>query len=161
MINKENILKTAQALVKQYDLPLKIRGVEELPEAVAIYFTSEKRVKLRELAQELEIQLNLPIKLERIKKEELGKIGGVDILGKYACCAPFLRKCPFGDKFGCGYGFATKKTPARQRVAAGESGGEDREPKTDTRKQKTEDRKPPKKAESKKKKVVRKLVLKS
>jgi len=116
MINKKNILQTAQALVRQYDLPLKIKRVEEGREEVIIHFASEKRVKPRELAQELEVQLNLPIKLQRIKKEELEKIGGVDILGKYPCCAPFLRKCPFGGKHGCGYGFAStqheeKKTP--------------------------------------------------
>ena len=153
MINKEKILQTAQSLVRQYNLPLKLLGVEELPEAFAIYFTSEKRIRLRELEQELEIQLNLPIKLERIKKSETGKIGEIDVLGKYPCCAPFLRKCPFGGKTGCGYGLGGGKT-------------EYREQRTEIRRQKTEDRKPaepaktPKERKKKKKKMVRRLVLK-
>ncbi len=156
MINKENVLQTAQSLISQYDLPLKIKGAVEGREEVTIYFTSEKRPQLRELEQELEIQLNLPIRLERVKKSETNKIGGVDILGKYPCCAPFLRKCPFGEKFGCGYGLATEKT-------------ENREQRTEIREPKTEDGKPPKtqkspktqkEAKSTKKKVVRRLVLK-
>lgn len=152
MINKKKILQTAQALISQYDLPLKIRGVEELPEAVAVYFTSEKRVKLRELAQELEIQLNLPIKLQRIKKGEVEKIGGVDILGKYTCCAPFLRKCPFGGKHGCGYGFETERRKGR-------GGRSEREKPLKTQKS-PKPPKPPKQEKKKKRKVVRKLVLK-
>lgn len=156
MINKENVLQTAQALVKQYNLPLKIRGVEEGTEEVTVYFSADKKVRLREMEQELELQLNLPIKLERIKKSETGKIGGVNILGKYPCCAPFLRKCPFGGKFGCGYGFGTEKT-------------ENREQKAEIRKQKVEDRKtclpagrpqkPPKEGKKKRKKVVRRVVI--
>ena len=151
MINKENILKTAQALVRQYNLPLKIRGVEEGTEEVTLYFTSKKRIQLRELAQELELQLNLPIKLERVKKTETGKIGEIDILGKYPCCAPFLKKCPFGGKFGCGYGFGAGKT-------------ENRKQKTAIEERKIEDGKPaktPKIEKKKKKRIVRRLVLKS
>lgn len=141
-------MQTAQALVRQYNLPLKIRGVEEGTEEVTIYFSADKKVKLREIAQELEFQLNLPIKLERIKKSETGKIGGVDVLGKYPCCAPFLRKCPFGGKYGCGYGFGES---VRQRVSASVV---DKKP-ADAKPQK-----PPKKAKSKRKKVVRRVVLK-
>ena len=150
MINKENILQTAQSLARQYNIPLKLLGVEEGTEEVIIYFTSNKKVQLRELARELEFQLNLPIKLERIKKSELGKLGGINILGKYPCCAPFLKKCPFGGKAGCGYGFGAGKTEVRKQ-------------RTELREQKTEDRKPPKpqkKAKKKKRKMVRRLVIK-
>ncbi len=152
MINKEKILQTAQALVRQYNLPLKLLGVEELPEAVAIYFTAKKRPRLRDLARELEFQLNLPIKLERVKKSELGKVGGIDILGKYPCCASFLRKCPFGGKFGCGYGFTktrrqeSKKTEDRKTCLP--AGRPQKPAKTQ------------KKAKTKKKRMVRQLVIK-
>lgn len=147
MIDKENILQTAQSLVRQYNLSLKLMGVEEGTEEVVIYFTSNKKVQLRDLARELEFQLNLPIKLERIKKSELGKLGEINILGKYPCCAPFLKKCPFGGKHSCGYRLKT----------------ESRGQKTEIRKQKTEDRKPtetPKQEKKKKKKMVRRLVIK-
>lgn len=154
MINKENILKTAQGLVRQYNLPLKIRGVEELPEAVAIYFTSEKRLRLRELAQELELQLNLPIKLEQVKKSETGKIGGVDVLGKYPCCAPFLRKCPFGGKTGCGYGLGESKKHKSIKTII------DEKPTETNLSKPSKPPKPPKQEKKKKKKMVRRLVLK-
>ena len=150
MINKENILQTAQSLVRQYNLPLKIRGVEEGTEEVTLYFTSKKRIQLRELAQELELQLNLPIKLERIKKSETGKIGEIDILGKYPCCAPFLRQCPFAGKHGCGYGLGAS---VHQRVGASavnEKPAIEKPLKT---------AKTPKE-EKKKKKMVRRLVIK-
>ncbi len=150
MINKENILQTVQALVQQYNLPLKIRGVEEQPEAVAIYFTAAKKVRLRELEQELESQLNLPIKLELVKKSESGKIGGIDILGKYPCCAPFLRKCPFGGKFGCGYQFT--KTRKQENIKTKKQEDKETKPQRPT--------KPPKEEKKKKKKMVRRLVIK-
>jgi len=144
MINKENTLKTAQALVRPYNLPLKLVGVEEGTEEVTLYFTSKKSVQLRELAQELELQLNLPIKLERVKKTETGKLGGVDILGKYPCCAPFLKKCPFGGKMGCGYNFASSKH-------------EEEKPRKEEKSQKPLE---PQKKAKKKKRMVRRLVLK-
>jgi len=150
MLSRENILRTAQSLVRQYNLPLKIRGVEELPEAVAIYFTADKKVRLRELAQELEFQLNLPIKLEQVKETELGKIGGIDILGKYPCCAPFLRKCPFAGKYGCGYGFTSS---SKLKVQSAKLKKEKKMPK---------EAKPPKPQKEKKKrrKMVRRVVIK-
>lgn len=151
MINKENILQTAQAVVRQHNnLPLKLLGVEEGTEEVTLYFSAAKKIRLRELEQELESQLNLPVKLERVKKSETGKIGEVDILGKYPCCAPFLRKCPFAGKYGCGYGFGGGKT-------------EDREQKTEIRGQRTEDRKTAetqKREKKRRRKVVRRVVLK-
>ena len=154
MINKENILQTAQSLVRQYDLPLKIRGVEELPEAVAIYFTSEKRLRLRELAQELELQLNLPIKLEQIKKSETGKIEGIDILGKYPCCAPFLRKCPFGGKYGCGYGLIKTIKYENMKTIIDEKPADAKPQKP------AESAKTPKQERKKGRKMVRRLVIK-
>jgi len=105
MTDQEKFLETAQAIARQSGLPLKIKTVEPGREEVKIFFTAEKRLKLRELIQELELQLRQPVKMERLKKAEPVKIGGVDILGKYPCCAPFLRKCPFEGKLGCGYGF--------------------------------------------------------
>ena len=151
MINKENVLQAAQSLVRQYNLPLKIRGVEEGTEEVIIYFTADNKAGLREIAQELELQLNLPIKLERVKKSETGKIGDVGVLGKYPCCAPFLRKCPFGGKCGCGYGFT--KTREHKNIKTV----------TDERPADAKPQKPPKpqKQEKKKKrKMVRRLVIK-
>jgi hypothetical protein len=147
MIDEEKALKIAQAVVAQYDLPLRIRSVEEGDEEGAkILFTAEKRIQLRELAQELELQLGHPVELERLKKSETGKIGGIDILGRYPCCAPFLRNCPFAGTYGCGYGFGAKKT-------------EDRRQSTEVRKQKTEDRKPHIEGKKRKKKVVRRVVI--
>ncbi len=149
MINKENILQAAQALVRQYNLPLKIRGVEEGAEEVTIYFTAKKRVQLREIAQELELQLNLPLKLERVKKSETGKIGGIDVLGKYTCCAPILRKCPFGGKFGCGYGLIKTIKHENMKTIVEEKPAEPAKP-----------AEKPKKKAKKKKKMVRRLVIK-
>jgi len=152
MINKENTLKTAQSLVRQYNLPLKLLGVEEGAEEVTIYFTAKKRPKLRELARELEFQLNLPIRLERINKSEVGKLGGIDILGKYPCCAPFLRKCPFGGKFGCGYGFDKVSKYQSIKASQVDEGLADRKP--------AEPAKTPKQGKKRKKKMVRRLVIK-
>ncbi len=148
MINKEHILQTAQALVRQYNLPLKIRGVGEGTEEVTVYFTADKKVGLRELAQELEFQLNLPIKLERIKKSETGKIGEVDVLGKYPCCAPFLRKCPFGGKHSCGYGLDKVSRCQGVKVSRNEEKPTNNKP-----------TKPQKKGKKKRKKMVRRLVV--
>lgn len=123
-------------------------------EEVTIYFMAQKRVKLRELARELEFQLNLPIKLERIKKSEVGKIGGVNILGNYPCCAPFLRKCPFGGKFGCGYGLASSQLTAHSSQQKDERAADAKAQKA------TEAPKPPKERKKGKKKMVRRLVIK-
>jgi hypothetical protein len=114
MNDEKNILETAQALVRQYNLPLKITSIEEGREEVTIFYSGQKRTPLRELAQELELQLQQPVKLERFQKSGTGKIGGVDILGKYPCCAPFLRQCPFAGTYGCGYGLVMeeKKEPS-------------------------------------------------
>ena len=152
MINKENILKTANSLVHQYNLNLKLMGVEEGTEEVTIYFTSTKKAQLRDLARELEFQLNLPVKLERIKKSEIGKLGGTNILGKYPCCAPFLKKCPFGGKIGCGYGFASSKLKVKS------SKHEEKKTRTEEKPQKPPE--PPKKAKAKKR-MVRRLVLRN
>ena len=148
MINKENVLQTAQALVRQYNLPLQLLGVEEGTEEVTIYFTAKKRPKLRELVRELEFQLNLPIKLERIKRSELGKVGGINILGNQPCCASFLRKCPFGGKYGCGYGFAGSQFTVHSSPQKDEKSAEAKPPKPQRDKKK------------KRKKVVRRVVLK-
>jgi len=153
MINKEHILQTAQSLVQQYNLPLKIKGVGEETEVVVIYFSADERVRLRELTQELEAQLNLPIKLERLKKSETGKIGGVDILGNYPCCASFLRHCPFAGKYGCGYGFG--KVSESQGVKV--SGIEEKPATTENAEKSAEAQKREKR---KRKKVVRRVVLK-
>jgi len=151
MINKENILQTAQSLVRQYKLPLKILGVEEGTEEVTLYFTSKKRIQLRELAQELELQLNLPIQLERVKKEETGKIGEIDVLGKYPCCASFLRKCPFGGRHGCGYGLEESKKHKIIKTITDEKPADAKAPKPS---------KSQKEGKKKKKKMVRRLVIK-
>jgi len=148
MINKESILKTANSLVHQYNLNLKLMGVEEGTEEVTIYFTSSKKVQLRDLARELEFQLNLPVKLERISKSELGKLGGINILGKYPCCAPFLKKCPFGGKHSCGYGFEESRKHKNIKTVIEEKTADRKAPK------------PQKKAKAKKR-MVRRLVLKS
>jgi len=154
MINKENILQTAHSLVRQYNLPLKIRGVEEGTEEVIIYFTADKKAGLREIAQELELQLNLPIKLERVKKSETGKIGEIDVLGKYPCCASFLRKCPFGGKCGCGYGLTkTRKQENKKTIVDEKPATQKHRTLRDTETQKKREKK-------KRKKVVRRLVIK-
>jgi len=147
VINKKSILKAANSLVHQYNLSLKLLGVEEGTEEVIIYFTSNKKVRLQDLARELEFQLNLPIKLERVKKSELGKLGGINILGKYPCCAPFLKKCPFGGKTGCGYGFGAGKTKIRKQ-------------KIEPAKERVEKPQKPQKKAKKRKKMVRRLVIK-
>ncbi len=125
-------------------------------EEVTLYFTAQKRIKLRELARELEFQLNLPIKLERVKKKEVGKIGGVNILGNYPCCAPFLRKCPFGGKFGCGYGLAST-----QRSAPSTQHEEEKPATLKHRMGDTEAQKVEKREKKKRRRVVRRVVLKA
>jgi hypothetical protein len=150
MIDKENALKTAQAVVAQYDLPLRIRSVEEGDgEGAKILFTAEKRIQLRELAQELELQLGHPVELERLKKSETGKIGGIDILGRYPCCAPFLRKCPFAGTYGCGYGFDKVSKCQSVKVSKNEKKLVEVKPQ---KRRKTE--------KKRKKKVVRRVVIK-
>jgi len=146
MTDQEKILETAQAIVRQSGLPLKIKTVEPGREEVKIFFTAEKRLKLRELVQELELQLRQPVKMERFKKAESVKIGGVDIFGKYSCCAPFLRHCPFAGKNGCGCGYGFNKVSRCQSVKVSKPPKPSKPPET------------PK--QEKKRKVVRRVVLK-
>lgn len=149
MINKEQILKTAQRVVRQQKLPVKIRAVEEMPEAVAVYFVATKKVPLKNLARDLEFELNLPIKLERVPKETLGKIGKTDVLGDLGCCATFSSRCLFKDKHGCGYGFgdtvsAYQSVKVSKKEPAPEKTGEA----------------PEKQPKKKRRKMIRRLVIK-
>lgn len=146
MVNKEQILKTARALVQSRGLEMKIYGLSEEEESLVIYFTSQKRVPLKDFARDLEFEFNLPIVLKQIPKKELGKIGQTKVLSESLCCAATLRSCPFQHTYGCGYGF-------EDRVSKKEAGSDKKEPASGKIGE------APPKPKKKRKKIIRRLLI--
>jgi hypothetical protein len=145
MIDRKAIYQTALRVVKETKIEAKIYNVIRTPEEVVVYYYSEKRIPLRELARDLEFTLNVPIKLERVTKEEFGRVGETQILAYHQCCAPLSKKCLFDHSHGCPYGLPIQ---------------EDAPPPAPTAAKKTA---PPQKKAKKppaKKKIIRRIVVK-
>lgn len=147
MIKKEQILKTARKLVQSRGLEMKIYGVREEEEAVVIYFTSKKRVPLKDFSRDLEFEFNLPMLLKQIPRKTFGKIGQTKVFSEEECCAPLLRHCPFQNGYGCGYGFVGSMS---QRVNESMEKAPQRPPTPEV---------PPKPPKKKKRKMIRRLVI--
>lgn len=145
MIDRKTIYDAAQRVVKEQDYAAKIYNVKRTPEEVIIHFYAEKRIPLKEFARDLEFTLNVPIKLERVTKEDFGRVGETQILAYHQCCAPLTKHCLFDDTHGCPYGIPIVNGDQDQIKMTAE---QKTEQKSETRKK------------AKRKKVVRRVVVK-
>ncbi|MCL2781827.1 MAG: hypothetical protein FWD74_10160 [Actinomycetia bacterium] len=83
----------AHRLVREHGLPMKISGVDHLPELnhSIIYFTAPHRVDFRALVRDLSATLHGRVELRQLSpRDEARLIGGIGSCGRALCCASFL-----------------------------------------------------------------------
>ena len=91
--NKPNIFEKTNALIKKYNLDMKLVDVGFTLDGqkVVIDFVCEDRVDFRDLVKDLAGQLKLRIELRQIGIRDQAKaVGGLGICGKECCCSQFL-----------------------------------------------------------------------
>jgi cell fate regulator YaaT (PSP1 superfamily) len=83
----------ARRLAREHDLPMKIVGVDHMPESggYTIFFTAEGRVDFRELVRDLNRTLAARVRLRQLSARDSARIqGGIGACGRDLCCATFL-----------------------------------------------------------------------
>jgi cell fate regulator YaaT (PSP1 superfamily) len=88
----------AKKLIKKYDLPMKVVGVDfldhgtDFDQLVVIYFTAPHRVDFRSLVGDLARSLRSRIDLRQVGSRDAARItGGIGNCGRDLCCATFLK----------------------------------------------------------------------
>lgn len=90
---KPEIFNTTNALIKKYNLDMKVVDVEFTVDGqkVIINFVCEDRVDFRDLVKELASTLKQRIELRQIGIRDQAKaVGGIGCCGKEVCCRQFL-----------------------------------------------------------------------
>ncbi len=89
----EEALARARELARQMGLGIKLVRAEYNFEGtkLSLYFTSEEKLNLRELAQRLEEELEIKVEFLQIGvRDETKFMGGIGPCGRVLCCASFL-----------------------------------------------------------------------
>jgi cell fate regulator YaaT (PSP1 superfamily) len=84
----------AKKLIREHDLPMKIVGVDYLPERsrATIYFSAPHRVDFRSLVRDLGATLKCRVELRQLSARDEAKVqGGIGPCGRDLCCATFLK----------------------------------------------------------------------
>ncbi|MGI9093279.1 MAG: PSP1 domain-containing protein [Mycobacteriales bacterium] len=84
----------AKTLIREHDLPMKVVGVDHLPEGdrTTIYFSAPNRVDFRALVRDLGATLRCRVELRQISaRDEARAQGGIGSCGRDLCCATFLK----------------------------------------------------------------------
>jgi cell fate regulator YaaT (PSP1 superfamily) len=84
----------AKKLIREHDLPMKIVGVDYLPERAraTIYFSAPHRIDFRSLVRDLGATLKCRVELRQLSARDEAKVqGGIGSCGRDLCCATFLK----------------------------------------------------------------------
>jgi cell fate regulator YaaT (PSP1 superfamily) len=84
----------AKRLVRLLELPMKIVGVDHVPEKerFTVYFTAPERVDFRQLVRDLSRTLDARVELRQLSaRDEARAQGGIGPCGRDLCCATFLK----------------------------------------------------------------------
>jgi cell fate regulator YaaT (PSP1 superfamily) len=84
----------AKRLVRLLDLPMKIVGVDHVPEQerFTVYFSAPERVDFRQLVRDLSRTLGARVELRQLSaRDEARAQGGIGPCGRDLCCATFLK----------------------------------------------------------------------
>lgn len=92
-IRSKSLQRTAEALVKQHKLPMKLRCTHltfDKSQAIFVY-TAPGRVDFRDLLKDLNRDLNLRVELRQIgPRDQAALVGGLGSCGRELCCSSFL-----------------------------------------------------------------------
>lgn len=83
----------ARKLIREHDLPMKISGLDYVPETgrTTIYFTAPHRVDFRALVRDLSATLRGRVELRQLSaRDEARLTGGIGSCGRELCCSTFL-----------------------------------------------------------------------
>ncbi len=83
----------AKRLIREHDLPMKLSGVDYIPDAnrTTVYFTAPHRVDFRALVRDLSATLNGRVELRQLSaRDEARLTGGIGSCGRELCCSTFL-----------------------------------------------------------------------
>jgi cell fate regulator YaaT (PSP1 superfamily) len=83
----------AKRLVREHELPMKIVGVDALPDGrMTIYFSADHRVDFRALVRDLGRTLACRVELRQLSARDEARVqGGIGPCGRDLCCATFLK----------------------------------------------------------------------
>jgi cell fate regulator YaaT (PSP1 superfamily) len=86
----------AKQLVRRYDLPMKVVGVDYLdrstPQRFVVYFSAPHRVDFRDLVRDMSRTLDTKVELRQIGARDEARVqGGIGPCGRDLCCATFLK----------------------------------------------------------------------
>jgi cell fate regulator YaaT (PSP1 superfamily) len=85
---------TAKRLIRRYQLPMKVVGVDYLDAdgKIVIYFSAPHRVDFRQLVRDLAGELHGRIELRQLGPRDEARVqGGIGPCGRDLCCATFLK----------------------------------------------------------------------
>lgn len=80
-------------LIREHGLPMKVVGVDHLPDAnkTIFYFTAPQRIDFRALIRDLGATMKGRVELRQLSARDEAKLtGGVGSCGRELCCATFL-----------------------------------------------------------------------
>lgn len=86
-------LKTFKAIVKEYDLPMRVVDVHGWidRQKIAFYFLSEHRLDFRKLHKEVSLVLGCRVVIKQIGiRDHARLVGGLGLCGRPLCCTAFL-----------------------------------------------------------------------
>jgi cell fate regulator YaaT (PSP1 superfamily) len=86
----------ARRLIRQYQLPMKVVGVDYLdraqPRRIVVYFSAPHRVDFRDLVRDLSRSLDTKVELRQLGARDEARVqGGIGPCGRDLCCSTFLK----------------------------------------------------------------------
>jgi cell fate regulator YaaT (PSP1 superfamily) len=84
----------SKKLVRAHSLPMKIVGVDHVPDAnrTTIYFSAPHRIDFRALVRDLGATLKCRVELRQLSARDEARVqGGIGSCGRDLCCATFLK----------------------------------------------------------------------
>ncbi len=94
---KEEKLRTCQAVIDQFGLPMKLIDIEQVfgGERIVVYFLSEDRIDFRDLVKGLAAQLQTRVEMRQVGvRDEAKLLADYGDCGLPICCATHLSKMP-------------------------------------------------------------------
>ena len=86
----------AKRLIREYELPMKVIGVDYLdrsdPKRFVVYFSAPHRVDFRDLVRDMSRTLDTKVELRQLGARDEARVqGGIGPCGRDLCCATFLK----------------------------------------------------------------------
>jgi cell fate regulator YaaT (PSP1 superfamily) len=86
----------AKRLIRSYELPMKVVGVDYLdrsdPKRFVVYFSAPHRVDFRDLVRDMSRTLDTKVELRQLGARDEARVqGGIGPCGRDLCCATFLK----------------------------------------------------------------------